>query len=277
MASYEQYGTLFKSEDFSDFRLNCNGTIIPVHSVVLATHSPVFRVAMSNRGFREANEGLIDLPADDPAILEKFLSILYRGYYDDVCFEGVCHPHVTTTWSLRALRNILNGTQTALIKDERDDNALYNSYLNNARNIQETLDITYASLLDAFYVYVMADKYQCIIASVIAHDRFRRLWQVYLVDMTTIQCSDQEFQRLVAFIDELYTNTLPHDICRSTLCHKLWDLVTANPIFDGKLKAQATYLVQDHPDHGDDMLRCQDEKRIEQQGLARKWCPQSMP
>ncbi|KAI0156171.1 hypothetical protein BJ166DRAFT_500167 [Pestalotiopsis sp. NC0098] len=82
MALYDKSKEFFMNNELSDFKLTCNGREFPVHRMILALHSEFFRRAFSS-GFKESKEGVMDFPDDDPEILEKVLSIMYRGNYDD--------------------------------------------------------------------------------------------------------------------------------------------------------------------------------------------------
>ncbi|KAK6220648.1 hypothetical protein LQW54_002093 [Pestalotiopsis sp. IQ-011] len=82
MALYDTSKEFFMKDELSDFRFTCNGRQFSVHRMILALHSDFFRRAFSS-GFKEAKDGVMNFPHDDPDILEKVLSIMYRGDHDD--------------------------------------------------------------------------------------------------------------------------------------------------------------------------------------------------
>lgn len=41
-AVFEQQRKFFMNREFTDYRVICNGTVVNVHKVILATHSEVF-------------------------------------------------------------------------------------------------------------------------------------------------------------------------------------------------------------------------------------------
>ncbi|ETS85218.1 hypothetical protein PFICI_03243 [Pestalotiopsis fici W106-1] len=249
MAAYDQYGMLFKSEIFSDFKLTCNGTTIPVHRIVLATHSPVFRRAMTS-SFKEAREGLMNLPEDDPVILEKFLSIMYRGTYDDALFGKAQAPHLTTTLPLKKLIGFLSGTEAGWDLDMNERKALDNFHCTNDIDSPEGMALAQESLQDALYIYFMAKKYQCAIAAVIAHDRFLSALD-FCFDKP--EFSDQELHKFIEVIDELYSNSIPKDILRLTLCRHFHRFTDKRPDVGQRFGALATDLIKAHPEFATDM------------------------
>ncbi|KFY87361.1 hypothetical protein V500_07006 [Pseudogymnoascus sp. VKM F-4518 (FW-2643)] len=73
--------TLLDSGKYSDLRLTCQERTWNVHRAVICTASPVF-AAMADGEFK-AQSGVIDLPADEPEIVEVMLRFLYQGKYND--------------------------------------------------------------------------------------------------------------------------------------------------------------------------------------------------
>ncbi|KFY58480.1 hypothetical protein V496_06114 [Pseudogymnoascus sp. VKM F-4515 (FW-2607)] len=71
--------TLFDSGKYSDLRITCHGRWWNVHRAVICTASPVFAAMVDG----EFKNGVIDLPADEPDIVELMLRFLYQSKYDD--------------------------------------------------------------------------------------------------------------------------------------------------------------------------------------------------
>ncbi|WQF89307.1 Putative BTB/POZ domain-containing protein [Colletotrichum destructivum] len=98
----------FMSENVSDMKITCGGGAYSVHKVVLCGQSPFFDKALAGSFQQRANEALIktssnsfskgaatatvDLPEDDPDILERFLEYLYTGNYDDKVLPKLSTP-----------------------------------------------------------------------------------------------------------------------------------------------------------------------------------------
>ncbi|OBR05623.1 BTB/POZ domain-containing protein [Colletotrichum higginsianum IMI 349063] len=79
---FKALSSFFMSENFSDMKITCGGGVYSAHRVVVCGQSSFFDKALSGT-FKEAATATVDLPEDDPDILEKFLEYLYTGNYDD--------------------------------------------------------------------------------------------------------------------------------------------------------------------------------------------------
>ncbi|KAL1836765.1 hypothetical protein VTJ49DRAFT_4705 [Mycothermus thermophilus] len=79
---YSSLTSLFKSEKFSDMTIRCGGREFKAHRAIVCPQSPFFDKAMSG-AFAEARTQIVDLPEDDPDVLERFLEFLYTGNYSD--------------------------------------------------------------------------------------------------------------------------------------------------------------------------------------------------
>ncbi|KAF4963623.1 hypothetical protein FSARC_8408 [Fusarium sarcochroum] len=74
--------TLLYNEKFSDMIILCDGREFKAHRAIVCTQSSFFDKALSNN-LKEATDRVIELPEDDPDILERFLEFLYTGTYSD--------------------------------------------------------------------------------------------------------------------------------------------------------------------------------------------------
>ncbi|KAF5723308.1 hypothetical protein FMUND_1942 [Fusarium mundagurra] len=74
--------TLLHSEKFSDMTIICGEHQFKTHRAVVCTQSPFFDKAMSGN-FMESKSRSIELPEDDPDVVERFLEFLYTGTYTD--------------------------------------------------------------------------------------------------------------------------------------------------------------------------------------------------
>ncbi|KAL2270576.1 hypothetical protein VTJ83DRAFT_2760 [Remersonia thermophila] len=79
---YASLSALRLSEKWTDMTIRCGGREFQAHRAVVCTQSQFFDLALSGP-FREAQTGVVDLPEDDPDILERFLEFLYTGTYQD--------------------------------------------------------------------------------------------------------------------------------------------------------------------------------------------------
>lgn len=194
----------------------------------------------------------MDFPEEDPAILEKLVSIMYRGNYDDVIFGNVSAPHIATTMPLDRIRSSANGRGNGNLydNDERDTSAVakWNRY--HKLEDLDAKDVVFECMQDALYIYLMARKYQCDIATVIAHDRFLEILGFYF-DMEEYHYLD--LKKLTEFIDELYTNTPPDVSIRKTLCYQIKHFSRIQPEPAGRLRSLAADVLAVHPDFRKDM------------------------
>ncbi|EWZ40999.1 hypothetical protein FOZG_06426 [Fusarium oxysporum Fo47] len=137
--------TLLQSEKFSDITIICGERQFKTHRAVVCTQSPFFDKAMSG-DYMESTSRSIELPEDDPDVVERFLEFLYTGTYSD---------GVNFTWGKPAKAALLDpesvlqslqqpacgsqetgmsspaqGTEDWISKDERDEepDEEYNEY-----------------------------------------------------------------------------------------------------------------------------------------------------
>ena len=80
--------SLLDSEKYSDLTITTLTRSFKVHKAIVCTQSKVF-AAMSDAGFRESTTSILPLEHDDPATVERMLTFLYTGDYDQ------CQPHGT--------------------------------------------------------------------------------------------------------------------------------------------------------------------------------------
>ncbi|KAI3575012.1 hypothetical protein IWW34DRAFT_809621 [Fusarium oxysporum f. sp. albedinis] len=74
--------TLLRSEKFSDMIIICGERRFKTHCAVVCTQSPFFDEAMSGE-YGESTPRSIELPEDDPDVVERFLEFLYTGTYSN--------------------------------------------------------------------------------------------------------------------------------------------------------------------------------------------------
>jgi hypothetical protein len=190
----------------------------------------------------------------DPSILIKFLSIMYRGSYDDVVFGQWSAPHIATTWSLDKLWSFISkGHGTKWEADKKDQKALYNFVQSHDMMSTETWNKVFESFKDAFYLYMMAKKYECAIAGVVAHERFHDILDLFL---DKEEYGDVEIEMLVDFIDELYETTVPGDNLRKEMCIAIKRFSKKEVEVGRRIKAQAAELIRVRPEFLDDMNNC---------------------
>eukprot|EP00415_Alexandrium_ostenfeldii_P001684 UN1684 len=70
-----------RDRDFLDCKLVCGGRKFPCHRIVLATASPVWRVALAG-SFKESRDAVIVVTDADPSTVEALLKYVYDGTFD---------------------------------------------------------------------------------------------------------------------------------------------------------------------------------------------------
>ncbi|KAH8688392.1 BTB/POZ protein [Ilyonectria robusta] len=120
--------TLLFSEKFSDMTIRCGGREFKAHRAIICTQSSFFDRAFSS-DFREATSQTIDLPEDDPAVLERILEFLYKGNYTDGTGNTWEKPSTAAMMSPEEVQENLNnpagflsnGKNLASNEEEYDD------------------------------------------------------------------------------------------------------------------------------------------------------------
>ncbi|KAH7625221.1 hypothetical protein SMAC4_12941 [Sordaria macrospora] len=72
---------LYSSGEYSDLVISCGGREYHVHRAIVCTQSEFFSAACRG-SFKEAQEGKIDLPEDDPRLVHIMVHYLYHFDYD---------------------------------------------------------------------------------------------------------------------------------------------------------------------------------------------------
>lgn len=273
MAVYQQNAKFFKSNELSDFQLTCRGLTIPVHRFILATNSEFFRRAVNGNfkvslalktsriwtdtifPLQEARQRTMDFPEDDPAILEKLISIIYRGSYDDVIFGKVKGPHGVTTRSLDSIRRQARGGEGTAPEDWDRRDRLAMSEVSQVLDDDahpEAVDKVFECLQDSMHIYILARRLDCPIAEVLAAERFTIVLRQYF---DAGEFRDVEIRHLVEFIDELYTNTPDDAMLRKTLCFHLKMFCKSYPDHGGLIRKEAAGILEVHADFRNDMAK----------------------
>ncbi|KAK4459453.1 hypothetical protein QBC42DRAFT_207970 [Cladorrhinum samala] len=78
---YSALSSLLGSDKFSDMTIRCGNREFKAHRAVVCSQSAFFDKALTG-GFSEAATGIVDLPEDNPDVVERFLEFLYTGTYD---------------------------------------------------------------------------------------------------------------------------------------------------------------------------------------------------
>ncbi|KAI9828218.1 MAG: hypothetical protein M1819_006808 [Sarea resinae] len=72
--------SLLATGKYSDLTIYCRGSIFKAHRAIICSQSTFFDLACQGK-FKEAATGEIELPDDDPVLIEKLVGYFYTGTY----------------------------------------------------------------------------------------------------------------------------------------------------------------------------------------------------
>lgn len=131
---------LLHSEKFSDMTIRCGGREFKAHRAIVCTQSSFFDRALSSNfkvgnqhseagalltaiPLQEAASRVVELPDDDPDVLERFLEFMYKGTYSDNVNHTWGKPSIVAMMSPEEVQENLNDTpgvpEDFLAGDER--------------------------------------------------------------------------------------------------------------------------------------------------------------
>lgn len=88
------------NERLSDMKITCQGHTFKVHRFIICKQSQFFETARTGP-FKESTEQTVDLPDDDPETVERVISYLYMGDYQEdghiVPLDGISEPEQPET------------------------------------------------------------------------------------------------------------------------------------------------------------------------------------
>ncbi|OBT66387.1 hypothetical protein VE03_04880 [Pseudogymnoascus sp. 23342-1-I1] len=152
--------TLLDSGKYSDLRITCKDRTWNVHRAVICTASPVF-AAMIDGEFKEAQNGVIDLPADEPEIVELMLRFLYQGKYNDA----------------RPTAQLTRGIATA-VSDDR-----------GGLKLSPPVKLREEAMTVNVEVYVTADKYNMPLLKKYAFLKYKEIFNQVMTADVAFECS----------------------------------------------------------------------------------------
>ncbi|TLD28393.1 hypothetical protein PspLS_03129, partial [Pyricularia sp. CBS 133598] len=152
--------SMLRNGELTDLTITCQDQTFNVHCTILSAQSDFFRVACSGN-FKEALTGRINLPEDDPAILEILVEYVYRGQFpSDLISRAASHlrDSLMLGKSSHSLANDMDrstsaedGSTSVRLAKERNSSYGYKLWIH-------AKELTTAKVHSQ--IYLLADKYQ---------------------------------------------------------------------------------------------------------------------
>ncbi|KAF7504601.1 hypothetical protein GJ744_002028 [Endocarpon pusillum] len=118
-APYRRILSFLESGHFADFTIKCKGHGWKVHKVIISAECGFFRrMCMSN--FKEAVEGAVDFPEDDPKLIARLILFLYTEYYPvwkPGQAQGNAGKVASSQW-MKSLRELLHSEDIFINKEQ---------------------------------------------------------------------------------------------------------------------------------------------------------------
>ncbi|PFH61461.1 hypothetical protein XA68_17292 [Ophiocordyceps unilateralis] len=227
---YQSLKRLRLSGKYADLTIRCGGRDFKTHRAILCPQSSFFDKACHS-GFKESVTGVVELPEDDPDILDRFLQFIYSGNYPDREHPTPDQPSLAATFmnpdqienesvppveepDLWAELHHTTGHHTT----GKASGEEVTRFEGEETDVKESGDDLFTSLR----VYVMADKFNVPALKLLAYHRF---------SSTAAKVFDS-YGRFPAVVDELYESTLPTDCIRVIPCRLIADRYYSNQRFN---------------------------------------------
>lgn len=194
----------------------------------------------------------MNFPDDDPDILEKVLSIMYRGNHDDGYYGKMAGSHTAVTMTTKELRKSAEGGSRSYGRHEPDFDAslaIYHEYQEDRP--AEMVERMLQCIQDSLYINMMGYRFQCNLVIEISDARYFEVFETYLDAGSNFQ--PHEFRAIAEYIDELYTNTPPDAPLRWGTCNLIKNFTKQNPEEAKKLRSAVAGVIRAHPAFREDM------------------------
>ncbi|TID23401.1 Siderophore iron transporter [Venturia nashicola] len=192
----EWLARLYRSGQYTDLTIICDGHTFNVHKSVICMQSSFFEKACKKNAFMEGETGVVDLPGDDPAAVKAMLESFYLSSYS----YDPKHPQ----WSLH--------TKVAALADKYDIKplrSLAQELLGKAKHEVPKHEVEFATAIQWTYENTASD------------DQIRRTLVQMAVDHLNHLLKNESFSNIVAQVPELGRDILVENQERTDMTRKM--------------------------------------------------------
>ncbi|KAI8689635.1 BTB domain-containing protein [Fusarium sp. Ph1] len=261
-SSYASLHSLLSSGDFSDMTIRCRGREFKTHRAIVCSQSSFFKTALSSN-FKEGASGIVDLPDDDPEIVQFFLEFLYTGTYsvDDSNQDTVldaseatnkhiltrleCPPGSTDCAVTKSPRILVPKPGSRKVTPKQQTNASqfrWSPYAFKASPVpteNEKKTKRRRMMNKSIQIYVLADKYDVPALKLLARDRFFKVGKGFLAGATRwCSASWEETAFFSEIVKMIYDNTFSgQDPLRQAL-HMIIGMKTGDDVMKERMREE---------------------------------------
>jgi len=134
----EDFKTMLENQSFSDFRIICQGEVVPCHRVILSARSDIFG-AMLEHNMKESETGEVVINDFDLTTVKALLMYMYSGEVEH--YQGNSKQLMKAADKYR-VEELKNSIEDALIQDVKVENAIDMFVLGDAVNAYKLRDIS---------------------------------------------------------------------------------------------------------------------------------------
>ncbi|KAJ3518930.1 hypothetical protein NM208_g14327 [Fusarium decemcellulare] len=242
--------------EFSDMAIICRGKEFKVHRAVVCPQSRFFRAALTSN-FREGISQTIELPEDDPDILERFLEFMYTGSYSlgketnwghgpeghESIFGEIERrprkppmPRLDNLEGYAVYRTQKSGRKRTISGQIQPGKMRWTPYafkgVPTPKNDEEAKESGKHQMIISMELYFMADKYDVPVLKLLARDRFFQTGESYWVARTWPAESFKDTAFFETVFDKVYRSTPTADTAlRQAVC-----MLVANKVENDAMK-----------------------------------------
>ncbi|CAG8979711.1 hypothetical protein HYALB_00013400 [Hymenoscyphus albidus] len=174
---------LLNDPEYSDLEIHCRREVFKVHRNIVCRQSKFLKACINatSGGFKEAQEGIIDLPDDEPHVVELLVQFLYTDdyVYQAQCLQNSEDPAPKTEESHASVEKVINDK----VQEEAAQHA--ESEEKEEEDDEKYYEIPDHELTAHTKVYIIADKFDIPDLKNLAREKFREALSEDQLDIFT--------------------------------------------------------------------------------------------